>query len=365
MNWVNRLLELQQQAIPAVMVTVASTVGSTPREPGAKMIVTRETMYGTIGGGNLEHKACMIARSQLDTEQPNQLQRFPLGAGLGQCCGGLVNLMFEPIVESTPWLEMAKQFHSSGEDWVRLVSAHQSADQPDSDYLILAEGQIQNKLSARVAQADLLQAAQSLLLGENNVGLFQSQVDQYTYFIEATRKTDFQLVLFGAGHVGRAIVKIMQELPISIRWIDTRDDQLVSGVPAAGTPADVEFICTDTPEAEVDAAPANCFFLVMTHDHALDQQLTEQILKRDDFAYFGLIGSASKRRLFETRMSRRGFEASQFARLTCPIGIDGIQSKQPAAIAISVAAELMQVYDQSVSNINNNPEVRRSLGRTR
>lgn len=375
MNWVNRLIELQQQAIPAVMVTVASTVGSTPREPGAKMIVTRDSLYGTIGGGNLEHKACMIARAQLDTEQPNQLRRFPLGAGLGQCCGGLVNLMFEPIVESTPWLATANQFDSRGEDWVRLVSAHQSAGEPGSDYLILAEGQVQNALSDRVAQAHLLKAAQSLLIGETNVDLFQAQADEDTYFIEATRKADFQLVLFGAGHVGRAIVKIMQELPIGIRWIDTRDDQGVSGVPAtgitgtgapaAGTPADVEFICTDTPEAEVDAAPAGCFFLVMTHDHALDQQLTEQILKRDDFAYFGLIGSASKRRLFETRMSRRGFEASQFARMTCPIGIDGIQGKQPAVIAISVAAELMQVYDRSVSNINNNPKVRRSLGRTR
>ncbi len=370
MNWVNRLLELQQQAIPAVMVTVASTVGSTPREPGAKMIVTRDSLYGTIGGGNLEHKACMIARAQLDTEQPNQLRRFPLGAGLGQCCGGLVNLMFEPIVESTPWLATANQFDSRGEDWVRLVSAHQSAGEPGSDYLILAEGQVQNELSDRVAQAHLLKAAQSLLIGETNVDLFQAQADEDTYFIEATRKADFQLVLFGAGHVGRAIVKIMQELPIGIRWIDTRDDQLISGIPgagtpAAGTPADVEFICTDTPEAEVDAAPAGCFFLVMTHDHALDQQLTEQILKRDDFAYFGLIGSASKRRLFETRMSRRGFEASQFARMTCPIGIDGIQGKQPAVIAISVAAELMQVYDRSVSNINNNPEVRRSLRRTK
>jgi xanthine dehydrogenase accessory factor len=365
MNWVYRLHELQQQAIPAVMVTVASTVGSTPREPGAKMIVTRESLYGTIGGGNLEHKACMIARAQLDTEQPNQLRRFPLGAGLGQCCGGLVNLMFEPIVESTPWLEMAKQFHARGQDWVRLVSAQQSVDESDSDYLILAEGQLQNELSDRAAQDDLLKAAQSLLTGKSNVDLFQAPADQGTYFIEATRKADFQLVLFGAGHVGQAIVRIMQELPIAIRWIDTRDDLLVSGVPAAGTPADVEFICTDTPEAEVDAAPANCFFLVMTHDHGLDQKLTEQILKRDDFVYFGLIGSAAKRRLFETRMSRRGFEASQFARMTCPVGIDGIQGKQPAAIAISVAAELMQVYDQSVSHINNNPKVRKSLGRTR
>ena len=96
-NWVQTLQRLQQQGIPAVMVTVASTIGSTPREPGAKMIVTSEQMYGTIGGGNLEYQACAIARSQLEASESSRLKRFPLGAGLGQCCGGLVNLMFEPV----------------------------------------------------------------------------------------------------------------------------------------------------------------------------------------------------------------------------------------------------------------------------
>ena len=85
----------------------------------------------------------------------------------------------------------------------------------------------------------------------------------------------------------------------------------------------------------------------MTHDHALDQRLCEQILRRDDFTYFGLIGSASKRRNFETRMRRRGFDPKRFAKMTCPIGIDGINGKQPAQIAISVAAEILQVYDRA------------------
>ena len=106
-----------------------------------------------------------------------------------------------------------------------------------------------------------------------------------------------------------------------------------------------ETICTDTPEAEINLAPPGSYFLVMTHDHALDQRLAEQILKRDDFVYFGLIGSASKRRNFETRMRRRGVDPRRFARMTCPIGVDGISGKQPAQIAIAVAAEILQVYD--------------------
>ena len=83
----------------------------------------------------------------------------------------------------------------------------------------------------------------------------------------------------------------------------------------------------------------------MTHDHGLDQRLCEQILARDDFTYFGLIGSAAKRRSFETRMRRRGFDPKRFEKMTCPIGVGGINGKQPPQIAISVAAEILQVYD--------------------
>ena len=142
-----------------------------------------------------------------------------------------------------------------------------------------------------------------------------------------------------------------------LHWIDTRDDILPQNPPAG-----VCTICTDTPEAEVDAAAAASYFLVMTHDHSLDQRLSEQILLRDDFAFFGLIGSLSKRRNFETRMQRRGINPQKFERMTCPIGIDGIHSKQPAQIAISVAAEILQVYDRAHNNKLTNNKVTYQVG---
>jgi len=262
--WRDIVTELQRERSPAVLVSVDSIVGSTPREAGARMIVTADALYGTIGGGNLEFQACSIARDQLERGEENGMRRFPLGAGLGQCCGGLVNLMFEKL-------------------------------RPDSDWTSLER--------------------------EDDV---------------------IELYLFGAGHVGSALVRTLQDLPISINWIDTRDDMLPQAPPAG-----VNAICSDTPEAEIDAAPPGSYFLVMTHDHGLDQQLCEQILKRDDFAYFGLIGSISKRRNFETRMRRRGVDTGKFANMICPVGIDGINSKHPAQIAISVAAEILQVYDRS------------------
>ena len=269
--WQQAVTELRQQQIPAVLVSVDSIVGSTPREPGARMIVTAQQLYGTIGGGNLEYQACHIARNQLKRGAEDGLQRFPLGAGLGQCCGGLVNLMFERLDADSDWAGISQE---------------------------------EEKL---------------------------------------------ELYLFGAGHVGSALVRSLCDLPIHINWIDTRDDMLPEA-PSSG----VNAICTDTPEAEVDAAASGSYFLVMTHDHSLDQRLCEQILRRDDYAYFGLIGSLAKRRNFETRLRRRGLDAQKFKRMTCPIGIGDISSKQPAQIAIAVAAEILQVYDRQLRCVQDN-----------
>jgi xanthine dehydrogenase accessory factor len=262
-DWQRAVTMLRQTRLPAVLVSVDSIVGSTPRESGARMIVTAERIFGTIGGGNLEYQACRIARDQIELGASDGLRRFPLGAGLGQCCGGLVNLMFERLDADSDWAGLARE---------------------------------------------------------------QDAIELY---------------LFGAGHVGTALVRSLRDLPFQVHWIDTRDGMLPA-VPPAG----VNTICTDTPESEIDNAPANSYFLVMTHDHGLDQRLCEQILRRDDFAYFGLIGSRSKRRNFETRLRRRGVDERKFARMTCPIGVDGISGKQPAQIAISVAAEILQVYDR-------------------
>jgi len=278
-DWQDRVAELRRKQTPAVLVSVDSIVGSTPREPGAKMIVTATELYGTIGGGNLEYQACRIARNQLARGADDGLQRFPLGAGLGQCCGGLVNLMFEKLGDHSDWDELMR----------------------DADRV--------------------------------------------------------ELYLFGAGHVGQAVVRALRDLPVRIHWIDTRDNILPEAAPT-GTST----LCTDTPEAEIDAAAAGSYFLVMTHDHGLDQRLSEQILARDDFAYFGLIGSSSKRRNFETRMQRRGIDPQKFERMTCPIGIDGIRSKQPAQIAISVAAEILQVYDRAHNNKDSNNKMLSTLG---
>ena len=249
------LRDARQRDEAVIVVSVAETKGSVPRDTGTRMFVTASKVSGTIGGGHLEFKAIDIARNMIVASGARAIHRFVLGATLGQCCGGVMNLAFEAIdVESLP------------------VPA-----------------------------------------------------------------PDFHLVLFGAGHVGRAVVKILTDIPCAVTWVDSRENEFPDDIPA-----NVKRVCTDEPECEVDAAAAGSNFLVMTHSHALDQALSERILKRNDFAYFGLIGSVSKRRQFERRLLERSVSQAQLARMRCPIGVDGIAGKEPATIAIAVAAELLQ-----------------------
>ena len=149
----------------------------------------------------------------------------------------------------------------------------------------------------------------------------------------------FTLQLYGAGHVGRAIVRLLDALPCQVTWIDERGAEF----PAAPSAAHIQRLFVEPVEAEVRNAPAGAFYLVLTHSHDLDQAITEAILRRGDFGYLGLIGSATKRARFLHRFEARGVPAESLARLTCPIGLPGIPGKQPELIALAVVAQLLQV----------------------
>lgn len=110
-------------------------------------------------------------------------------------------------------------------------------------------------------------------------------------------------------------------------------------------PPNVVIESTDTPEAVIDHAPAGSYFLVMTHNHALDLALCERIMRRTDFAYFGLIGSKTKRARFEHRMVEHGVDPARLPEMVCPIGVAGIVDKAPDIIAVSVVAQLLQVRE--------------------
>ncbi|MFM0473419.1 xanthine dehydrogenase accessory protein XdhC [Paraburkholderia strydomiana] len=156
--------------------------------------------------------------------------------------------------------------------------------------------------------------------------------------VDESRPAPMHIVLFGAGHVGHALIQLLGNLPCVVQWVDERDELFPDE-----TPANVQIEATDTPDAIVDTAPPGAWFLVMTHNHALDFSLAERIMRRRDFSYFGMIGSKTKRVKFERRLLARGVELEQLQQMTCPIGVPGIVDKAPAMIAVAVCAELLQV----------------------
>lgn len=308
---------------PAVLVTVAIVEGSGPREPGTKMLVTRRGQYDTIGGGHLELLAIEIARGML-YGGATRLQRFALGPTLGQCCGGVMHLVFEHVdAQLTQVLTQLQQRRN--EDCWRL-----SAIDGAGCALLDARGKPVTGVTADMPEHFALDRGTHVL--RDGAGR--------RWLADPVLAPRAHLLLFGAGHVGAAIVRALAELPCTVTWIDERDDMFPREVPA-----NVTIEASDLPEALVADAPPGSSYLVMTHSHALDQRLSEAILARDDVGWFGLIGSKTKRAQFEHRMRDRGLPAERIATMVCPIGLGGITNKAPAVIAASVCAQLLTVWE--------------------
>jgi xanthine dehydrogenase accessory factor len=248
----------------AVLVRVDSTQGSVPRETGAWMAVFRDSLVGTIGGGQLELQAIEEARRRLSQTSGEAVLRYPLGPSLGQCCGGVVHLRYE-----------------------------------------------------RITHADAASLRQRLDEGAA------------------------PLALFGGGHVGKALIDVLGTLPFAVRWIDSREEIFPPQVPD-----NVTCEHSDPVQAAVkDLAPGSRV-LVMSFSHAEDLDIVAACLKRGrdrgDLPYVGLIGSETKWATFRHRLAQRGFSDDELAQVTCPIGIPGIRGKEPAVIAVAVAAQLLQ-----------------------
>jgi len=149
------------------------------------------------------------------------------------------------------------------------------------------------------------------------------------------------LALFGGGHVGAALTRVLAPLPFALTWIDSRD-----GIFPADTPEDVACEHSDPVQAAVPALAAGSRVLVMSFSHAEDLDIVAACLARQrelgDLPFIGLIGSRTKWATFRRRLQMRGFSDAELAGITCPIGVPGITGKEPEVIAVAVAAQLLQ-----------------------
>lgn len=313
-HWPRAVLAALKHETAVVRVLAASVRGSAPREAGACMLVGRDGLIGTIGGGYLEWEAQRAALALLTSVDGPvvQVRKLILGAELGQCCGGVVEL----------WLE---RFTAADEPFLRKmvdVAGWWCSELGPNGFVIRTPSPARAERSrSAVGQAPTLVCSN----------------DSWTLF-EDLGSSALPVYIYGAGHVGQALVPVLAGLPYAVHWIDSRPELLPADVPDNVTPMGTAF-----PLQTLREAPPGTHYIVMTHDHALDYALCKAILERADAAFVGVIGSHSKGARFRSRLARDGLSAAQIAPLVCPIGIAGIPSKLPAAIAVGIAAQLLQL----------------------
>jgi xanthine dehydrogenase accessory factor len=344
--WTELARDALAVGLPCALLTVTRTEGSTPREAGARMLIHGDAQYGTIGGGRLELDATERARTLLAMQQPGELavtQLYNLGASLGQCCGGRVEVLIQrlgrealPFVVRLIELDALRQRYACAFVLEPCAAGGISAVQR----IVVTSEASTGARAGHATDASAATEAQRALLDATSLVAprwLEPGDERARVLLEPERARGLQLVLFGAGHVGRALVHVLGPLGWPITWVETRDDAF-----PVERPCGVEILATDVPEACVDDAPAQSAFLIMTHDHALDCRLCERVLARADFVYCGLIGSRTKRNKFMHRLSARGFGAAAIERITCPIGLP-LSGKAPFEVAIATAAQLLQV----------------------
>ncbi len=284
-----------------VRIVVAAHNGSAPRGAGTSMLVSHNKQFGTIGGGALEHRASTKARAMLaqDGTWVRSFDKVPLGPSLGQCCGGAVSLLFERFSHDELRVlagitdVFARPLKSGISDMPLPVCAHL------------------RDMRAGGAVADMSM--------QNNWLIEPLQVDHQPLWI------------YGAGHVGRALVTTLAGLPFAITWVDTMRTRFPDGIPKH-----VDMLVAANPADAVKHAPDGAHHLVLSYSHALDFEICHRVLARR-FSAIGLIGSDTKRTRFLKRLKAAGVDPS---RLICPIGTPSL-GKEPMAIAVGVVAELL------------------------
>ncbi|SEV99439.1 molybdenum cofactor sulfurylase [Aliiroseovarius sediminilitoris] len=287
---------------PVARVVVAATAGSTPREVGASMLVWQGGQSGTIGGGELEYRATEAARELLVGGGSRTLIRVPLGPDLGQCCGGAVTLLTERFAEDD----------LTGPERDGIVARAVMA----VDTTPLAVKRVLDK-----ARAKGLRPAPQLLHG---------------WMIEPLTRPTTPIWIYGAGHVGRALVNVLSPVhDLAITWVDTGTDRFPDAIAER-----VTALPAPHPAVAARLAPHDAHHLVLTYSHSLDLDLCHAILSRP-FAGAGLIGSATKWARFRKRLAALGHSVAQINRIQCPIGDPGL-GKTPQAIAIGVASALLK-----------------------
>lgn len=249
------------------------------------------------------------------------------------------------------WTEAASDFRNRGEAFVlvTLLEVKGSAPRDIGTKMLVSINELVGTIGGGHLEHSVIAKARELLTIKGD----HQHIEQYplgprlgqccggrvTVLFECFNQAAAQVVLFGAGHVGRALISILSQLPIKVTWVDSRADEFPTEIPAG-----VNQLISDEPEQEVKNFNPGAFYIVMTHLHPLDYAITETVLKRNDAAFLGVIGSQTKAKRFQMRLQHRGFTQEAVNFMQCPVGLNAVPGKHPMEVAVSVAAQVIAAY---------------------
>ena len=263
------------------------------------------------------------------------------------------------------WVEGLSSLSKNSESYVLLTVLETKGSTPrdTGTKMVVTDNQLYDTIGGGALEFAAIQKARELLSEGKQTqetmtfnlskDLKQCCGGVVSVFFEVFLTNDFKIVLFGAGHIGTALINILGELDCQVNWFDSRPELF----PDVVAPH-IQMKVMDNPELAVEACDKSSYFIVMTHDHALDQALCEAIISRGDSRYCGLIGSNTKGLKFRQRLLKKGFNEQELSKLICPAGSAEVKSKIPMEIAVSVCAEVLKYRDVASACITSSKQLK-------
>jgi xanthine dehydrogenase accessory factor len=260
------------------------------------------------------------------------------------------------ILSTKTWFDALHQCQQQGKSYVlvTLLATAGSTPRNGGTKMLVCDDNAFDSIGGGHLEFEVIKQARNLLLDSTTTQKVEhyplsSKLGQccggatnvlFEVFTEHTQ----HIAIFGAGHVSKALVPILAQLPLQISWIDNRQDML-DNISQQALPSNVKLVPSDMPVETIASLPDQSWVMVMTHSHQLDFDIIEAALRRKDMAFVGMIGSDTKARRFKTRLAHREFQQQDIQRLVSPVGVLDIPGKRPIEVAVSMAAQLIQLLE--------------------
>jgi xanthine dehydrogenase accessory factor len=261
---------------------------------------------------------------------------------------------FEPVNgHKLNWNQASLNLDQQGKAYVlvTIIGVSGSTPRNSGTKMVVSQNEIFDTIGGGHLEYKAVKKAKAFLLENKDCQSIEhfelgSQLGQCcggnaTLLFECFAANTIHVAVFGAGHVGQALIPILAGLPCHVTWVDNRAEQFPLHCDQY---SNVTKLISDEPASEIASMPSNTLYVVMTHNHQLDFDISLNVLKREDFHYLGLIASDTKWRRFQHRYKHREIKPSLVDKMNCPIGLEQVVGKMPMEVAVSVAGQIIESY---------------------